>query len=96
MLNDSKWIDIGETVFELRNKDNELISTLSYNEVENMWQLENGLNDNYILIEADSSSKAKWKATVELGNYYNGIISLCMAIRDHLPSLGELYDKAFD
>lgn len=100
MLNDSKWTDIGENVFELRTADNSLIATLSFNECVNEWVCELApiFDDMYgyvLFIVAATNDEAKWKATVELSNYCNGIISNMMKIRNHLPELGLLYDNAF-
>ncbi len=101
MLNDSKWIDIGEMVFELRTYDNTLIPTLAYHEVANEWTIdfENVFEDlcgEVLFVSAKTNEEAKWKATVEINNYCNRLISNVMKIRNHLPDLGELYDNAFD
>ena len=101
MLNDSKWINIGETVFELRTDNNTLIATLAYYEVTNEWiiDFENIFKDlcgEVLFVVAKTNDEAKWKATVEIHNYCNRLISNVMRIRDHLPDLGELYDNAFD
>jgi len=101
MLNDSKWIDIGEMVFELRTSDNTLIATLAYHKVANEWTIdfENVFEDlcgEILFVVAATNDEAKWKATVEINNYCNRLISNVMKIRDHLPDLCELYENAFD
>lgn len=101
MLNDSKWIDIGEMVFELRTDNNTLIATLAYHEVANEWTIdfENVFEDlcgEVLFVVAKTNDEAKWKAAVEIHNYCNRLISNVMKIREHLPDLGELYDNAFD
>lgn len=101
MLNDSKWIDIGEMVFELRTSNNTLIATLAYHEVANEWTIdfENVFEDlcgEVLFVAAKTNDEAKWKATAEINNYCNRLISNVMKIRNHLPDLGDLYDNAFD
>ncbi len=100
MLNDSKWIDIGETVFELRTSDNTLIATLAYHEVANEWTIdfENVFEDlcgEVLFVVASTNEEAQWKASVEIYNYCNRLISNVIKIRDMLPELGLLYDAAF-
>lgn len=100
MLNDSKWIDIGETVFELRTNDNTLIVTLAYHELIDEWTIdfENVFEDlcgEVLVVVASTIEEAQWKATIEIYNYCNRLISNVMKIRAHLPELGLLYDNAF-
>lgn len=100
MLNNSKWIDIGEMVFELRTSDNSLIATLAYYEVANEWTIdfENVFEDlcgEVLFIVASTNEEAQWKATIEIHNYCNRLISNVMKIRDHLPALEDLYGSAF-
>ena len=96
MLNDSKWVEVGETVFELRNNEDTLIATLSYDERYYLWQIDYELNCDFknfsTTFQATTTDEAKRKATVEIHDECNRKISYYMSIRDHLPSLGELYD----
>jgi len=39
MKNELRWLQVGETVYELQD-DNNTLATLSYNEVEDLWYLE--------------------------------------------------------
>jgi hypothetical protein len=100
MLNDSRWVDVGETVSELRTHEyeNKLIATISYNEVYDNWQLEVEpayLDDFVITFNAHNLDEAKWLATVKLNHHCNMVVGCYMKVRDHLPLMGELYDKAY-
>jgi len=94
MLNDSIWVDVGEDVFELSDVQNDLIATLAYDERYKRYELTKEYDLNFFsYIEAQNSNEAKWKATVELNNNYNNIISKNMKVRDHLPDLKILYES---
>ena len=95
MLNDMKWKKIDEDLYSLYSDKDGMIAILSYDEYEDIYGLVD--RDHYAeKFKSDSTEEAMWRATVKLHDYYNRFISKYMELRDHLPSLGELYDKAFD
>lgn len=69
MLKDSYWLETGETVFELKDKEGKYVATLSYNEYDECWQIEN--DDYFEWIGTDNSDTAKDIALESLSEHYN-------------------------
>ena len=94
MLNDSKWVKVDDSQYNLYNEKDGMIAVLSYDEYTDTYGVDD-YSDYADEVKASSIEEAMWRATVMLSNYYNRLIGEYMKLRDHLPSLGELYDKAF-
>lgn len=94
MLNDSKWVKVDDSQYNLYNEKDGMIAVLSYDEYTDTYGVDD-YSDYADEVKASSIEEAMWRATVMLNDYYNRLIGKYMKLRDHLPSLGELYDKVF-
>ena len=92
MLNNSKWKKLNGNQFYLYNEHDGCIAILSYDDYRERWNI-NDLIDFDETFDADSLEEAQWRAAVILNNYCNQQIAQYMKIRDHLPTLSELYDE---
>ena len=89
------WKESFADYFVLLNEKNRQIATVSkygWGISDTLWELE-FLSDR-VLFHAKNSDVAKWKATNEIINMCNNEIGKFSEIRDHLPSVHELAEKA--
>lgn len=99
-MNDLKWMQIREGVFELRANDNVVVATMSYHECINEWQVDlanifNSLAGDVLFVAANTKLLAQQKAIVEINNYCNRVIDDLMRVIEYLSSSDVLYNNAY-
>ena len=88
----SEWKQITPENFRLELNKTEMATLTRMSFPPRNWLL--SFRNYEVEIPNNTTDMLKWKATLAIGNLCNATISDCMSIRDHLPSLRELADKA--
>ena len=98
MLNDSYWKEYndGERAY-LYSSDNKKIAYIQ--KKENAWDCTiypEYIAEGFYLMNIDSIEEAEWQITLYIYNRCNEIANSLHKIRDHLPSIHDLADRATD
>ena len=96
MLNDSYWKEYndGERAY-LYSSDNRKIAYIQKRE--NAWDCKiypKFITDGFYLMNIDSIEETEWQITLYIYNRCNEIANQLHKLRDHLPSIHELAEKA--
>lgn len=95
MLNDSYWKEYNGERAYLYSSDNTKIAYIQ--EQENVWDCTiypEYIAEGFYLMNIDSIEEAEWQITLYIYNRCNEIANQLYKIRDHLPSIHELAEKA--